>query len=226
MNQDNPPISPQDAAWDDAVTTRLARLRSMPVDAGRLQAAIGRQIPRLPARRLWIGPMRAAVAAAGLVILGLLIVLIVNSSGTPVMAASQIAQLHEDLVSGRVHSVHVDSIDAARKALAEQVAGAVALPDVPNDHVMACCMKSVKGRQMECVLLDKGGTPVTMTVASAADMRPPDAPKVVRDGATYYVQSIRDLNMVVTQRQGQWVCLIGKLTAEQLMDAASQLHFQ
>jgi len=225
MNQDNAQTSPQDSAWDDALAARLGRLGSMPVDTGRLQAAMQRQIPRLPARRLWIGPARAAVAAAGLLILSLLIVLVVNSSGTPVMAASQIAQLHEDLVSGRVPTVHVDSIDAARKILAAQGAQAVTLPEVPHDHVMACCMKSVKGRQMACVLLDKGGTPVTLTVASAADMGPPDAPQVVRGGVTFYVQSIRDLNMVVTQRQGRWVCLIGKLPAEQLMNAAAQLHF-
>jgi hypothetical protein len=31
--------------------------------------------------------------------------------------------------------------------------------------------------------------------------------------------------MVMTERQGRWVCLIGELSAERLMDVVDQLRF-
>ena len=90
---------------------------------------------------------------------------------------------------------------------------------------MACCMKSVKGKKVACVLLRDGGEPITMTVANAADMRLPKSPTVTRTGVTYHVQSSGELNMVMTERNGRWVCLIGRVPAERLMDVTSKLEF-
>ena len=90
---------------------------------------------------------------------------------------------------------------------------------------MACCMKSVQNKRVACVLLKDRGVPVTMTVANAADMKRPPAPTVTRDGVTYRVQTVGKLYMVMTERNERWVCLIGEVPAEQLMELASKLQF-
>jgi len=91
--------------------------------------------------------------------------------------------------------------------------------------VMACCMRSVKNKKVVCVLMEDSAGPVSMTVANASDMQAPASPTVTRGGVSYHVQSVGPLNMVMTERNGRWICLIAKLPAERLMDLAASLEF-
>lgn len=212
---------------DQATAARLAKLRTLPVDTSRLEKAIESQIPRSQRRSLklvWFRPMRAV--AAGLAIAATLTLVLLASSGGPALAsAAQMAQMHEDLVSGKTPVMQVDSIDSANKALNAQWPDSPGIPSLPADHVMACCMKSVKNKKVACVLLKNEGEPVTMTVANASDMKLPTSPTAVRDGVTYHVQSSGPVNMVMTQRNQRWICLIGHLPVNQLMDLAAKLQF-
>ena len=144
-------------------------------------------------------------------------------------STSQMVQLHEDLVSGKTPAMQVDSIGAANKVLSAQSAGSPQVPNMPADHVMACCMKSVKDKKVACVLLEDAGVPLTLTVANAADMSLPTSPTVNRGGVVFHVQSYSQpkgtLNMVMAERNGHWICLIGSIPAEKLMDIASQIRF-
>ena len=209
---------------DRATAARLAKLRSMPVDTSRLERMLGSQIPPEPAersRRIWIWsrPMRAV--AASFVILAALGALLLSSSGGPVLASTnEMVQFHNDLVSGRVPVTRVDSMQAANKVLTTQWAQSPRMPDMPADHVMACCMRSVRNKKMACVLLKGDGQPVTMTVAKASDMKLPTSPAVTRNGIEFHVQSAGEVNMVMTQREGRWICLIAKLPVDRLMDLA------
>jgi hypothetical protein len=135
------------------------------------------------------------------------------------------AQFHNDLVSGRVPVTHVDSIKDANNVIASQWSESPKMPDMPSDHVMACCMRSVKNRKMACVLFQGDGEPVSMTVANSSDMKAPTSPVVTHNGIEYHVQSVGPLNMVMTQHNGRWVCLIAKLPEARLMDLASSLQF-
>ena len=216
--------------WERAVSTRLAKLRSMPIDTTRLERAIHAQIPR-PQRSsgilpwMWLRPVRA-IAASFLVLAALVAVLMLSTSSGPVLASTaRMAKLHEDVISGKVPVVQVDSISEANKVLARQWPNSPEVPEVPKDHVMACCMTSVKDKKLACVLMKRDGVPVTLTVAHGRDMRVPDSPVTVRDGVRYHVQSAGKLNMVMTERQGRWVCLIGELPAERLMEVASKLQY-
>ena len=166
-----------------------------------------------------------AIAACLMVAIGLFAFLI-GTSGGPVMASTaEMAQFHDDLVAGRVPAMRVDSVQAANKALAAQWVESPQLPNVPKEHVMACCMREMKNKKMACVLLKGEGEPVTMTVANVSDMKLPDGPIILRDGIAYHVTSIGNLNMVMTARQGRWVCLIGKVPADRLMDLATSMQF-
>jgi hypothetical protein len=135
------------------------------------------------------------------------------------------AKFHDDLVAGRVPVTRVDSVQAANATLASEWSTSPQVPNVPNEHVMACCMRSVQNKRMACVLLKGEGEPVTMTVANASEMRPPVSPVTTRDGVQYHVQSVGDLNMVMTERHERWVCLIGKVPSGRLIDLAASLQF-
>jgi hypothetical protein len=58
------------------------------------------------------------------------------------------------------------------------------------------------------------------------DMRlPADAKTLVADEVTYHVQTSGKLNMVMAERHGRWICLIGELPAQRLIDIASAIEF-
>lgn len=213
---------------DRAVADRLAKLRTMPVSTSKLEAMIRSKIPQ-PARTRsmrigWFRPVRAI--AASITLLAILAAALLSTSGGPALASpAQMAQFHQSLVSGEVPATQVDSIEAANQVLTAQWPQSPQLPDVPQNHVMACCMNSVKDKKLACVLLKREGVPVTMTVANASDMKLPKSPKVEHAGVSYHVQSFEQVNMVMTERDGRWVCLISELPAERLMEIAQKLEF-
>lgn len=220
----NEQYNPRDEL-DRATSRRLARLGAMPVDTAGLERMLAGKLPARQSSmaRMWLRPMRAvaAILAVALLIAGLL----VFSSGGPVLASPALmAKMHRDIVSERVPVMKVDSIDEACQMLSKHLDDAT-LPQAPDAHVMACCMREVKDKKVACVLLRSGGAAVTLSVARAADMKLPTSPTVVRDGVTYHVQKIEDLTMVMTERQGRWVCLISELPADAIMDIAAKLQF-
>ena len=224
MNPDN--LQEHEDPIDQAVSARLAKLRTMPVDTARLEAAIARQIPRPKrARLLLLRPIRA-VAASFLLLATIVAAIVLSTSSGPVDAsAAQMAQVHQDIISGRTPVMLVDSIEAANRMLAERSPGAPSLPQVPAEHVMACCMKSVHNKKMACVLLKDQNQKVTLAVANASDMNLPAAPAQMHNGVSYRVQSVNGLSMVMTQRNGRWLCLMGQVSPERLMDLAAEVRF-
>jgi hypothetical protein len=226
---DSQDFEPQDERLEQATAARLAKLRSLPVDTSRLERMLEPQIPRpvpQPAMRLWewLRPSRAI--AAGLVIFAMVGALLIATWGGPAMASpAEMARLHDDIVSGRATVTHVDSIAAANKMLAGQWESSPQIPRIPAEYVMACCMRSVKNKKVACILLEDNGGPVTMTVAKASDMRSPTSPTVNRGGITYHVQAVGRLNMVMTERNDRWICLMGQVSSDRLMDLAGQLQF-
>jgi hypothetical protein len=227
---DNPDSSPHSSPHDrldQATAARLAKLRTMPVDTSRLEQFIRAEIPRprTQERVMRIGWVRPLQAAAGFVLIVSAAVWLLTTSSRPVMASpAELAQFHEDLLAGR-GVMQVDSVADANKSLLAQWAQSPQIPDVPSDHVMACCMKSIQNRKVACVLLKGEAEPVTMTIANASDMSMPDSPTVVRGGVSYNVNSSGNLNMVMTQRQGRWICLIGRLSVDRLMTLAGGIQF-
>lgn len=225
----------ENARLDEATAKRLARLQTMPVDTGRLESLLRDKLPAEPraearrsdflGSRFSLRPLRA-VAAAAVLVAALAAALLLSSGREALASTSQMAQMHRDLVQGRIASVQVDSVEAANEVLMSQSTGAPEVPDLPEGHVMACCMKFVKDKKVACLLLKSEGAPVTMAVARAEDMRrEAKGEKVERNGLTFEVESIGALNMVMTERQGRFVCIMGEVPAEQLMSLASKLEF-
>jgi hypothetical protein len=230
------PIEPDDARGerlDRAVADRLAKLRTMPVDVSALrravEAATANAEPRAQRARFrllkpFLTPMRAA--AASLLIGGLIAVLLVALSGRPVLASpDRMAELHQSLVSGDAHVRTVKSVAEANEFLATQNPGGPSVPGVPDEHVMACCIHAVGHKKVSCVSLVADGVPVSMAVADAADLKLPASETLTVDGVTYHVQSAQGVQMVMSARNGRWVCLMGKLPTERLVELAKSLRF-
>ena len=218
-----------DQRWEQAVVGRLSKLRTMPVEAGRLAAALQAQIPR-PGRRtrtLWLSLRSVGAVAASIVLLATLTAaLVLTTMSRPALASpAQMARLHEELVSGKAPSARVDSLEAANRVLAGEHPHFPALPTLPADHVMACCMTEVKDKKVACVLMQLEGVPVSLMIARSEDMRVPASSVTVRDGVRYHVQASGTLNMVMTERDGRWVCIIGQPSSERLIEVAAGLKF-
>ena len=212
-----------------AVAGRLSKLRTMPVDTSGMERALATKLPPKnvsSGRILWrIGPLRAV--AASLIVLGSIVLAVVlsTSSRSAQAEAVQMVQVHEDMVSGKIKVMQVDSIESANRMLSSENPDAPSLPQVPDSHVMACCMNKVGDKRMACVLLKESGVPVTLAVARAEEMKLSPVPMERRNGVAYRVQRVGALGMVMTERDGKWLCLIGELPNERLMDLASQVKF-
>ena len=217
---------------DEATSRRLAKLGAVPFDTSELRAAVDAHI-QTPAqgsgrtRRLklgWLSPMRAV--AASLIVLGLIMALVISSSTGPVLAsAERLAHIHEEVLAGTGHSSQVDSFDGAKAALAAKWPGGPAVPELPKDHVVSCCIHTMGRKRIACVSFTTDGVPVTMAVAEAANVKLRGSETLTVGNITYHVQSQEGINMVMTKRDGRWVCLMGKLPVSRLAELAGSLRF-
>jgi hypothetical protein len=220
-------------ALDRATVSRLAKLRTMPVELSRLEAAVASHIPRpqtgeprVAGRRTWFRPLRAV--AAGIALLAALTIAFLTwPSGAALASPPRMAALHARLVAGEIPVTEVASVEAANKVLASQSPQSPRMPDLPHDHVMACCLNEVDDRVVACLLLKHQGKPVSMMVADAKQLRSPASggEAIERGGASYRVHASGKINMVMSARQGRWVCVMGELPAEELLGLASKLKY-
>ena len=216
------PDSPD--TFDQALAKRLAKLSTMPVDTSRLDRALRAALaPAVPARQRGIFRSLAAIAAS--VIFALLVGMAFLQNRPAQAAPDLMLQLHRDLVSGRIASMQVDSVDDVNQAFAAFGQAGVKMEAPPDTQLMACCLKDVGSKKVACILLQDQGTPVTLTVADLDAVRPLDAPPVLYHGETFHVQTGGDLNMITVDRGQHRICLIGALPAEKLMALTDNLKF-
>jgi hypothetical protein len=173
----------------------------------------------------WTRQLRAI--AASVLIFGLITALVIHSSSGPVLAsAAQLARIHEEVLQGAgVHVTQVDSVNAANVTLATNHPGLPAIPDLPQDHVMSCCVHTIGRKQLACLSVQVDGILVSIAVADAANVKMPPCPAVTISGIEYHVQSQGDINMAMTERDGRWVCVMGRLPTNRLAELASTLRF-
>jgi hypothetical protein len=217
---ENDKVNPMRERLDAAVSKRLSRLETMPIETGSLEAAMRREIGgRSPSRRsLWLHSLRAV--AASLLVVGLLVAALVMSSRPAEASATELARVHQAMLTGDGHTVRVD---AANRAVSEHWPEAPQLPEVQGHKVMACCVHRVGNEQVACAALTLDGVPVSMAVADAKDLRMPPGETVRRGEKVYRVQSSGTLNMAMHERDGRWACLMGEAPVERLVDLLETL---
>jgi hypothetical protein len=241
------------ARLDDAVQRRLAKLSARPMDTAAFDAALRRRLaeeasaglaptltlagtdrePTRPATvPAWSNPFTKvfsplrAVAATLLMSLALVagIVAWSASAGPAVASPQRLAEVHNDAVAGRGLSSVVHSIDEARAALQRKWPGTPELPEPRDLEVMSCCVHEIGRRQMACVTFRIDETPVTLAVASRRDIRSPHGQARDIAGRRYLVGSADGINMVMSEHEGTWMCLMGRLPMERLAEIVEELR--
>lgn len=209
---------------DHMLRSRLARLGAMPIDTSILDRAMRAQLPQ--SVHPWLRWVVSASALAASLLIAISVVLAMQGNEAQASGIAM-AQMHRDIVSGRVPTMHAESIDDANRAIAAMsgVAGPLQLPHAPAIHTMACCMRDVNHKKVACVLLDHAGTPVTMMVGDIAGAAPQASNVEVREGVEYHYQTVDDLTMVSTQHDQRRICVIGQMSREQLMHLLAGLKF-
>ena len=213
--------------WDAATSKRLNQLGAMPVDTSGMESLLRSEIAhqQQPIRRLWLRSTPMRIAASLLLAIGALAAALFWLDRGGHASASEMAQLHYDLVAGKTPSASVASIDEANKVLSATATDGPGFPAVPDEHVHACCVKNLKNVKVACVLMKSDGAFITMAVAHADEVKMPHGQVVVKNGLTFHVQTIGKVQMVTLQRSGRHICLMSELPAEKLIELGTKLKF-
>jgi hypothetical protein len=219
---------------DTATQARLRQLRSMPLALGALREGLAQQIARQeePAavrvwhRALWQRPL-VRIAAAILLLAGpLTIAALIVMPRDAVASPEQFASLHQRMQSPAARLTPVADMDSAERAIRAKWSGA---PDMPRGmacgRMMTCCIHDLAGKQAAVVMLRSGEHPVTMAVVDASQVSIPRRGLVTYNGRDYYAGKARGVRMIMFERAGKSVCIMGDAPQEELLQLADAAKF-
>jgi hypothetical protein len=215
---------------DQAVARRLSKLRSMPMDTAAFDAKLRAALPAAGSsseRRLLMWPVSTPLrAVAASLILGLtLFFMFVLMSPRPALATPQrMAEIYQSAIDGRSHSTKVTSIEEARAALHRKWPESPVVPDVNNMQLMHCCVHEIGRKQMACLTFEVGDAKVTLAIAPSRDIRSPHGESRVINGREYLVGTSDGVNMVMSESDDTWMCLMGELPIERLAELANSIR--
>jgi hypothetical protein len=218
----------QDDKLDRAVSRRLARLRSHPVDLSGIESRLSAEIPAWTARRFFswrVGVIALAAAAAGVfLMLAVQFVLLGRPQG---LSVTDLASIHAEVTSAESHAVPVENTAEINRALKVSWAGAPVVSEV-GLPVHSCCVHVLGGRKLACIRLSLNGKPVTAAICRASDIQVADWPAMMHDGMPCRCCSMPDLkenfNAVATQRNGIVILMFGAQSRDELLNAINQIH--
>lgn len=215
----------------EAISRRLAKLREQPISTSVLDARLKSILPPgatdgEPAPRMRFWTRRSVLSAVAAMLVAALTVLSAFTilAPRPVFASPQeMAVIHESAVMMQGHTMSVSTIEDARAALRRQWPGSSMISAPDDMPVMSCCVHEIGKRQMGCVTFEVDDVPVTMAVADAREIRSPHGNKRVIGDTEYVVGSADGVNMVMSQRDGVWTCVMGRLPLERLANVAASV---
>ena len=144
--------------------------------------------------------------------------------GRPVMASpAELSQAHTDNILGETGAISVTSMAEAHRVITGQWAYCPHLSEPTGGQVVSCHVHILGGKRLLCVNLSVRGLPVTVAVGRRADLRLPDVPPVTYSDRRYFVQIFGETNIVVTDRDGLWLSLIGQTSTDQLIEIADTM---
>jgi len=192
--QEIPDRKPDGDGVQQAVSRRLARLATMPVDTSRLDAELRRRINRRrPRKWLWFATPLAGVAAA------LAVMVLLLSSGTPRLSAADLAGVYSHLT-------------AAGQQFNE--AGAMTMPmncRLMPGETAGCCRQLVDHRSVACVVIKTHlSQPVVMVMCNVKNAGMPSGRVVTIAGHAEVLSRSGDINMVMRRVNKHWFCAMGR----------------
>ena len=215
---------------DQATSDRLAKLSDCPVDTTNLEHRLNNILPdqnstnTIPlTQRMWWKPVTSAAAT---IILGITLMwLIFNGDSNPVMAAPMhMAEIHNEVVSEHADHFKVTSIEEANQLLSNQSNGVVSVPKLPGT-IKSCCLHKYQHVTLTCALILENGELVSIAIAEANKMHTPKGENISLNGKTFVAHTMNDLQMVMTYRNGRWLCVMGKIQKDKLVKIADTIEF-
>ncbi len=225
--------NPNHERLDEATRRRLARLASKPVDTTRLEARLNKAIEsQQPSNHLiqstrlrWWRPVSRVAAMVAVV--GLIGLLFTSMGSNPAIASTtDLVRVHREVMAGEPGLVPVANFAQATDAIQRMWPQAPKLPEPTVGQIKASCLHNVADHDVACLKLEFNGEPITMVVGHSREIVCSAAHRQVsRDGRTYLVHDRDGVRMVMISSQGRWVCLMGSLSIDELIEVADGLRF-
>jgi hypothetical protein len=166
-----------------------------------------------------------AVAAAILIVVTIGIMLATLGKSPAIAAPSHLAQLHAQAIAADSSATAVSSVEEANRVLAGQWSDLPSIPIVDTAMLHACCIHDFMDDRVVCLVLRDGEAPLTLVVGHARSFRPTKGRLVDIGGRKFHVHQVDGLLMAMTQQDNRFICLMGEVTEDRLLQIAGELKF-
>jgi hypothetical protein len=213
---------------DQTTSDRLATLSDRPVDDERVTARFDELLAdsaeTSPVARLqhWLRPVAAAAAIVMLAITGFWFTAVQMAS--PVQATpSNVVQVHQEIARGHADITRVSSFSDVNRWLAQQGGTIRSIAGLTGGQPQSCCFHDLGGVKATCIQMQVDGKPVTLMLAEANQLSPPEGEVFEASGRRFITHRVGGANMLMTEIDGQWVCMTGELPNRRLARLANSL---
>jgi len=216
---------------DKATSQRLHRLADMSVDPSRVEerllGVLDRSKPRRPMRfpnMAWRSVASVAAVVAVAVVIG-----VVTLSGPRALASPMaLSRVHENVVAGLLPIIDVNDIPAARAQLQALAAGEPRPKGEYPLRVRCCCGQELNGEQLAFLRLQHGDSPLTIVLMRGYHVCAGHDDHAITDshGRRLIVhQENAGVQATLTAGPDRWICVMGGISADELVSVASGLVF-
>ncbi len=177
-----------------AVSRRVARLATMPVDTSHLDEMLRRKIDRPPQRLpmwLWWTTPLAGVAAA------LAIIAVVFFASTPKLSAADLARVYSHLTSGSQQFNAGEMTNMPMRCAL-----------MPGEKA-TCCREMVAHQHLTCMLIKRHSSQPVVLVACNLRAKMPVGQEVTIAGHKDTFSRSGNVNMVMRRTGSHWLCAMG-----------------
>jgi hypothetical protein len=228
---------------DTALQHRLAKLRQRPVDLSQLAARMHHQIigqsatdidgsdnqtdtlkhPTFWNSRRWQKRALAMAASIALIVGAGLTASTFLAPSTVVAAPAKMAAIYNQTDNTPHHDVA--TFDQARGILRTAWKDGPVVPTMSSTTPRECCTHQLGNRQIKCITLENDGQSMMLAVGHDREINQPDGERFNINGVDFTFSTYDGVLMLMGERDGRWVCLMGKVSQQTLLTAARDIKW-
>lgn len=215
--------------WNVAISRRLARLRSRPVDTKKFDAWLNDLTSAPVASMPGTSPLASfkrsfAWAAMVAMVLGVGIGVLVKTRAE-VAEPSGVVRLHEEVLSGESGGTIITTLAEAQFLSRERGDWVPDAPSAVDGTLRLWCVCDTSGVPVTCLQVDYDGQPVTVVIAERRQLRPHRGEAIELNGQKFQAHRVGPLNIVMTQVADYTICVVAELPADRLATLAATVAF-
>lgn len=217
---------------NQATAGRLSKLGNLPVDTSVLENNLRRCIDddlhqtssTFPlTHQAWWKPISGLAAA--IVLITCFTWIVFNSSDNVAMASPvELAEIHHEVIGGHAEHYNVTSIQQANTILSGKSSNITPLPALPGT-IKSCCLHQYQNVTLTCALILDNTASITIAIADEDQMHTPDGQKIIHNRKQFIIHTMNGLQMVMTYHHGRWLCVMGEVSQEKLIQIADAIVF-